>query len=420
MKAAGQVVGHPPGTDAASLPSPGHDAEAIFEQARRRRRRRQRAIAGALSAVLLAGIGSWLAVAGGGGGGPAVRGGDRDRPAATTAQSRSDSIARPAVRLAWVDSAGQLNIGDPATGADHAGPVVDDSPTAPLVFAAGRLYWADGNRPVAPIRDYDIATGKISYLAPGEAVFTSADGRHLYIARDASTLLELPADGAGRPAVLRLPAGWYLSGIGPGWVPTVAQPGIFVSTSRAPDTAPRGARLGIWTPATGQVRVLGVGLSIVAVYTPPAGHYSLIAWVPAGGGMPRDDSFRITSTATMATVTVRSPLGYGFAAGGSPAFSPGGTQLAVFARTATLGSTNGMSRLAIVSVRTGAVRILPGTALFTTEDAFWALWLPGGRRILAGAVGSAYAADPQTLTARPFAFFPSTDGFSATVLSGGR
>ena len=87
MKVAEQVLGNARGTDAARLPAPGHDAEAIFEQARRRRKSRQRASAAAISVVLLAGAGIWLTVGGGGGTG-AVRGGASDRPAATTAQSR--------------------------------------------------------------------------------------------------------------------------------------------------------------------------------------------------------------------------------------------------------------------------------------------------------------------------------------------
>ncbi len=394
----------------------GTDAEAIFEQARRRRKRRQRACAGAISVMLLAGAGVWLS-AGGGGGNGTVRGRDNDRPAATTAQSRSDVLARPAVRLAWIDQ-GQLTIGDPATGADHAGPAVDDSPTAPLVYAAGQLYWTDANRTVAPIRGYDIATGKIRYLMPGEAVFTSADGRHLYIARDATTLLELPPDGLGRPSVDRVPAGWYMSGIGPGWVPTVAAPGVLVSSSRESDSVPRTARVGLWDPATGRVKILGVGIGIFGLHALPGTRHSVIAWVPSGRGIWQDNSFRITNTSTMATVTVRSPLHYGFAASGAPAFSPSGTQMAVFVRTRPLGSENGMSKLAIVNTRTGAVRIVPGTTLFTTEDAFWAMWLPGGQRILAGAVGSAYVVDVRRLIARPFTFFPGTDGFSATVLPG--
>jgi hypothetical protein len=90
--------------------------------------------------------------------------------------------------------------------------------------------------------------------------------------------------------------------------------------------------------------------------------------------------------------------------------------MAVFVRTAPLGSSNGMSQLAIISTRSGTVRLVPGTRLNTTEDAFWAMWLPSSQRILAGAMGSAYVVDARTLTVRPFSFLPSNVGFSAVVV----
>jgi hypothetical protein len=403
-------------TDARRPPAPGRDAEALFEQARRRRKRRQRACAGAISLVLLAGAGIWL-TGGGGGGSGTVRGGDGGRPAAPTAQSRSDPIARPAVRLAWIDSAGQLNIGDRATGADHAGPVTDASASAALVVAGGQLYWPDASRDGAPIRAYDWATGKIRLLPPGKSVFGSADGRHIYIVRNASTLLELPAGGSGRAAVLRVPGGWYLYGHAYQWFPLAgpAAGGIIVYSSNDAEISPGNVSEGIWDPATGRVQILGRGYLIDAAYTPPGSGYSLIVWQPPSPGIPQDYSLRITNTATMATVAVRSPLQHGFVSSGTPAFSPGGRQLALFVRTARLGS-GGMSRLAIVDTRTGAVRVVPGTALYTTEDAYWAMWLPGGQRILAGALEAGYVVDARTLAARPFTFFPGTEGFSATVL----
>ena len=319
------------------------------------------------------------------------------------------------MRLAYVDN-GTLVIGDPATGALHVGPAVDASSSGPLVSAAGQLYWADASTDGAPVRDYDLATGKIRYLPRGEAVFTSAGGRHLYIARNSRTLLELAADGSGRAVVLRPPAGWFMSRLGAGWAPTVAAGGVIVSSSDSQNYVPPTATEGIWNPATGQVRILGVGIVIFGVYTSPGAHYSLIAWAPPSRGIAQDYSLRISSTLTGATVSVRSPLHYGFVAAGAPAFSPGGTQMAVFVRTASLGTSNGMSQLAIVNTRTGTVQLVSGTELFTTEDAFWAMWLPHSQRILAGALGSAYAVDARTLAARPFSFLPGTDGFSAVVL----
>lgn len=402
--------------DAPAFQANGPDIEVLFAEARRRRRHR-RLLGAAVSLVLAGAVAAGVTV-GGGGHGAAIRRGD-GRPPAVTAKSHASRLALPAVQLAWDDS-GSLMVGDPATGALSAGPAVDASTTAPLVFAAGQLYWADANRDGAPIRAYDLAAGKIRYLPRGEAVFTSIDGRNLYIARNDHLLLELPADGSGRALVLRAPAGWRMSGITFGWAPTVAAGGIIVYSSGNQDYVPPGAREGLWNPATGQVRMLGAGIEIFGVYTPPGARYSLVAWVPPSRDIALDDSLRITNTSTGATVVARSPLHHGFVAGGGPAFSPGGTQMAVFVRTARLGSSNGMSELAIVSTRTGVVRLVPGTKLYTTEDAFWAVWLPGSERILAGALVSAYAVDARTLAVRPFTFFPSADGFSSIVLPAGR
>jgi hypothetical protein len=403
--------------DAAGLLVRGPEIELLFAQARRRRRRRR--LLGVAGSVVLAAAVVARVTIGGGGNGTAVRGGDGRRPEATTNAS-SSRLALPSVRLAWVDN-GNLVVGDPATGALRVGPPVDPSLSAPLVLAAGHLYWADASTDGAPIRDYDLASGKIRYLPRGEAVFTSADGRSLYIARNARTLLVLRPDGSGPTGVLRTPAGWFMSGIGPGWAPTVATSGVLVASSDAAGPAGRGPREGVWNLATGQVRTLGAGSTIFGVYAPRRARYSLIAWAPPSRHFARDYPLRITDTATGAVVTARSPLHFGFVAGGAPAFSPGGKQMAVFVRTASLGSASGMSQLAIVDTGTGQVRLVPGTRLFTTEDAFWAMWLPDGQRILAGAVGSAYVVDTRTLTVRPFTFFPnSTDGFSAVVLSGHR
>lgn len=401
--------------DARGIESP--DIEVLFAEARQRRRRRR--MAGTAVSLVLAGAVAAGVVAGGGGVRPARRSSHDNRPA-VAAKAEASRLALPSVRLAWLDN-GLLMVGDPATGVVRTGPSADASTSAPLVLADGRLYWADSYQDRAPIRDYDLATGKIRYLQRGEAVFTALDGRHLYIVHSSRVLLEVSADGAGRVIALRAPAGWYMSGFTAGWEPIEAAGGIIVHSSPNPYYVPPSARAGVWNPATGRVRILGAGMTIFGVYTPPGVRYSLIAWVPSSRRIAPDYPLRITSTLTGATVSVRSPLHHGFAASGAPAFSPGGTHMAVFVRTGRLGDSNDLSRLALVNTSTGAVRVVPGTALHTTEDAFWAIWLPGGQRILAGAVGSAYAVDPRTLAVRPFTFFGSSaDGFSATVLSAHR
>ena len=118
----------------------------------------------------------------------------------------------PAVRMAWVDYGGQLHLGNLASHDQHVAATVDASPADPMIQAVGRLYWADSNAGAAPIRDYDIATGRIRYLPRGKSVFASADRPHIFIAQAATKLIELPASGIGRPRLLALPAGWYLSG----------------------------------------------------------------------------------------------------------------------------------------------------------------------------------------------------------------
>jgi hypothetical protein len=390
----------------------GPAVQALFAEARRRRRRR-RLLGAALGLVLTGAVVAGV-IAGSGGNGTILGRSAGKRPA-VTGRSQASRLAQPSVRLAWLDD-DMLMVGDPATGALRTGPAVDASTSAPLVVAAGHVYWANADRDRARIRSYDLATGKIEYLPRGEAVFASIDGRHIYIARSSHELLELPAAGSGRAVVLRTPAGWEMSGLTAGWMPTQAAGAIIVYSGPTPDSVPPSVRAGLWNPATGRVRVLGSGIGVFGAYTAPAGRYSLLAWA-SNREYAGDDPLRITNTSTGATVTVRSPLHHGFVASGGPAFSPGGRQMAVFVRTGELGYGNGLSRLAIVDTSTGAVRLVPGTALYTTEDAFWAVWLPSSQRVLAGAVGTAYLVDARTLAARPFTYFGnSTDGFSAVVL----
>jgi len=97
----------------------------------------------------------------------------------TAAAPRAPGFTLPPVRVAWVDYSGQLHIGDLATGTQQVAATVDASAADPMIEVGGRLYWAGINENAAPIREYDIATSKIRYLARGNSVFTSADGRHL-------------------------------------------------------------------------------------------------------------------------------------------------------------------------------------------------------------------------------------------------
>jgi len=408
----------------APAPQPGPaDVEVIFEQARQRQRRRRRRRACVLAViVLLAGAAMAGIVVGGGRPHAMTSGGDDGRPG-LSAKSGAARFALPRARIAWLDGAGYLYVGDPATGAQHLVRSTDVGDGGPLVVAAGgQLYWAQSHRYLAPIRDYDLATGKIRDLARGKAVFASADGRDVYVVQSTHTLLELPTDGSGRPAVLRIPSGWYLSqGYWDVWGYAAAMADGVLVYSGYHGGSPDYARTGIWSQSTGRVRILfGRPTQVLAAYTPGGASYSMVVSAPVSREVQSDSPVMITNTSTMVTVTVRSPLRYGFVGSGGPAFSPDGMRMALFARTAPLGSETGMSKLAIVNTTTGAVLVVPGTSLYTTEDAYWAMWLPDGR-LLAGAEASGYAVDTRSLAARPFSnFFPaSSEGFSAVVLPGG-
>jgi hypothetical protein len=281
----------------------------------------------------------------------------------------------PPVRVAWVDYGGQLHIGDLATGAQQVVATVDASPADPMTEAGGRLCWADINKRAAPIRCYDIATGKIRYLPRGNSVFASADGRRLYIVQTDTTLIELPADGIGVPRRLALPAGWYMSGLLGNW-PVAG--GVIVYSA---DDASSTSTLATWNPETGNVKIIGRDLTVIDTYTPAGARYSLFT---------------------------------------GDAFSPDGTQLAVFLNTTNAqdSSHEPVSEPAILDTRTGVLRLARAARLGTYEDVGWARWLPGGNQLIVGAEQGSYAVDAVTLSVRPLSLAPGSDiNFSATVLA---
>jgi hypothetical protein len=394
----------PPGPGASSAA----EAEALFAEAHRRRRRRR--LAGGVACLLLAGSAAAGLITARPGDGARTHHGHPGAPA-----PRAPGVTLPPARVAWVDDSGQLHIGDLATGTQRVVATVDASPADPMIVAGGRLYWAGVNQDAAPVREYDIATGRIGYLARGNSVFASADGRHLYIVQTGTRLIELPADGIGAARQLALPAGWHMSGLLGNWS---AAGGIVVYSS-ASDASSTSA-VAVWNPATGAVKIIGRGLDVIDAYTPPGARYSLLAWTPAG--CTQNCPVGITNTSTLASLTVRSPNRHGFTYGGlftSGAFSPDGTHLAVFLNTTNPQdpSREPVSELAIVNTRTGALQLVRATRLGTYEDAGWARWLPGGHRLIVGAEVGSYAVDAETLSVRAFSFGPGNDiNFSTTVL----
>src|SRR5690242_3276067 len=314
--------------------SGGGAAQALFQEARRRRRRRW--LTAMALMVVLSAVGAVAAVtwphrpAGHEGGGTG--------PAGTAPGARSS------VAAVWFDGV-RLRVGYIHPGGrviQRAGAEVN-ADLMPLVQAAGRVYWVDPAGAFVPalghwsqvVRYLDLATGKTGIAGAGQTVFLSAGGRYLLMSQDATSLTATPVAGTSAPRQLTLPRGWYLPGgdglpdVGSGEGLATAN-GLIVQSAESSAWRPR--TLGVWDPRSGTVAVIGRELAVIGAYTPPGARFSLLAWLPAACPFPDNCLIRITNTATLSTRTVRSPLPGGFAVGG--AFSPDGTQLAVFPQTA--------------------------------------------------------------------------------------
>jgi hypothetical protein len=384
------------------LPAPG-PAEALFAEARRRRRRRR--LTGLVVTLALAATVAVAFTVARPHRAAVVTGADGSRPGAVSAPS-----ATLTGYVAWVDYNRRVHLGDLATGAQHVVARSTANPASPLVQAGGRLYWADywaglaGRRRIV-VRELNPATGKVRPVGPGQSVFASADGRHVFLAPTDTKVIELPARGSGARRELTLPSGWYLPY---GWSVGVAH-GILVQ-SGGQTTRPHTA-MAVWDPATGALKVIiRRGSWAMAAYTPPGARYSLLAWERAGCSAGQNCPLKITNTATLSTKTLRSPLHHGFAVGG--AFSPGGTQLAVFAARNSSGS--GAVQLAMASTAAGTLRLAGSIPLAVGCGPGWALWLPDGRHLLAGAIQSSYVVNAATLSARPLFFTHSRDHYIET------
>jgi hypothetical protein len=392
----------------------------LFAEARRRGRRRR--LAGlAVSLILAAGA---IAVAAIGPHHPPAPAGPGPGAGQSAAAGR-DASRSPLV--AWVDGNWQLHVGNLASRKQRVVTQANAGPATPLVQADGRVYWVDTAGTYVPslghwspvIQELDLATGKVRMFQPGQWIFPSADGRQLYLSQiDSESLIEVSAAGSGAPRLRTLPAGWYL----PGGIGTAVAGGIVVQSD--PELAIRHPPvLGIWSPRTGRVRILGRGVgadsgAVISAYTSAGTGRNLLAWMPACR-YPVSCPIRITNTATLRGRTLRSPLRYSFALGG--AFSPDGRQLAIFVNRSP-GNGGGTAQLAIVSTRTGTIRLVPRARFLVGEDVAWARWLPGGKQLIAGGVDRDYIVTAASRTARSLRFrrSPRGDiGYSAVVLPPG-
>ncbi len=367
--------------------------EALFAEARRRRRRIRLAGAGAL--LVLAVIGLALSLAW-----PGHRAGRH--PGGTVPAGRHAGLrSRPGTSLVWVTYDGQVIIGNLATLALRSVAEADAEPSVPLVPARGLVYWVkqsggfvDGAFWPRAVEALNPRTGTSTIVAPGEFIFPSATGRRIYVSTTDESVGELPSRPGQRLVQLALPRGWYL----PAGAGLSVANGITVMSADAPIPA-RPAELAVWNPGTGRVRPIGRAEGAISAYTPPGAGYSLLAWMPANCRFP-SCPITITNTATLASRTLRSPLGHGFVLGG--ALSPDGRYLAVFVNVSA--EAGGQpAELAIASTQTGRVRLVPAVRMTVGEDADWIRWLPGGGALVAQA-NRDYLVNAVTLAAKPFRF----------------
>lgn len=403
---------------------PGRDGvQVLFAEARRRRRRIRLAVLALSSALAIAAIlagAAWLSHSAK----PGHAGSGHAGTTAAGAAARSPQVA-------WVDQNFRLHLGDLATRTQHVVTEINADAGMPLVQVAGRLYWINqgggylqGAFWPTTVEEINLSTGKSTGIGPGEFVFPSVDGRHLYISRTDTSLAEVPVSGpTGRPDELTLPAGWYLPA---GYSLAVANGIVVQSNDERAIGHP--AQLAVWNPGTGRLQVIGRGVSapwgpplgaVISAYTPPGARYSLLAWMPASCQYPLSCSIRITNTATLASLTLRSPFRYGFALGG--AFAPDGRQLAVFVNGGP-GDGGGTAELAIADTATGALRVVTAARYRVGEDIGWVRWLPGGQQLIAIGVNDPYLVGALNLSVRPLGFVHGgADGadFSLTVIPSG-
>ncbi len=416
------------------------ETEDLFEEARRRRRRR-RLLYSALAVLVIAGaLVAWATtssrkVA------PSSR--PRSHSSVSIRTTPAEALADPEV--AWVDYNSQLHIGNVLTGTQEIVASADADPTTPLVVEGDWIWWArtaplvDGQPPQVPpggvgqsysgLVGFNRATGRTVSIPKATQVFPSLDRHFLYAVFSPPGAFSGYWTGVHRPSPWRTigeytpdgrslgrsyvwPKGWTIASAQLLGNPSpVTANGILVQSP--PDLSGKTpSRLGIWNLSTGHVRELGTVWKVDNTYTPPGARNSLVAWLPGACGLRQIScSLRITNTATLATWSVRNPLGNDFNWGG--AFSPNGQTLAVFLAIVS-GKDGPATELGLLDLRTRQIQAVPGARINVGDALAWALWLPDGNDFLAGAVGGSignginpdnhYLVDASTHSISPFSF----------------
>jgi len=397
------------------------EPEVLFKEARRRRRRRR--IGGAVALLgLVAGLLTTLAIRESSGSSP------REGSALRQIPVPAAPLGPP--RIAWVDYAGGLHVGDLTSGRQRTVAQAGADPTTPLIAVGSRIFWTvlspTGRQvPVGAVFSYDTATGRTRLVAAGLQVFPTADRSALYVeSNDTRMVTEYALDGGAR-ASLRLPSGWFLSDPSLAGDPTPVIAGGFLVQSARQQLGNAPPTLAIWYPKSGEVRRLGSVWKVIGTYTSPGARSSLIAWAPGECELGPDCALRVTETSTMRSHTYRNPLGFGFDWGGG--FSPDGRELAVFPQSNS-GDVNPATRLALIDLPSETLHLVTGVDIQIGESLAWAQWLPGGGRLIVGGQsdpfgtsGGAnhYLVDSATGHARTFRFLPHRNldvNYSAVVV----
>ncbi len=353
------------------------DTEVLFKEAHQRRRRRRLAMA-AITLVVAAVLTAVIALPGGGHKQPA--------PAAPVARPPAVRLPGTSPRVAWVDYQGNVRIGSLQTHEQRIVASGNKDPVSTLVVSGTKIFWPVRTEiPFITIMAYDTATGRLGKFAGGSAVFKAIGSTDVFVddGNDA-TLARYHLDGR-LVQRFNLPQGWYLSYGLWGVSPALAHGEMLVQsqTTLGQSQAAQPPAMALWTPATGHIRPLNNTWNVVASYTDPRGADSTVAWFAMSCQTSNNCPLNITDLGTGTTRHVDSPLGFGFDYGGN--FSPDGRQFATFAKTNS-GGYNPETRLALVDVATGSLRLVSAATIEIGEAIGWAQWLPGSDRVLAGGI----------------------------------
>ena len=330
------------------------DVDAVLDSVQRRvrRRRHRRRVATVATVAAIVAVGGALA----------SLAYDRREPVQVgPPDSESDSRGEIDADLLWVGVQGPTradpNTGDTVTIEPRNG--ITWCATCPFVSVGDRAFTSQGER----IYAYTPGDTELRDIGAGDDVFAAADGQSIFVVAD-SQLEQRTVQGAIIAGPWPIPGGYNLT-----FPPRATSTGVLVE-----ETANAFIRqLAEWHPSTGEIQPIGSHNRLIDTYIAPDGT-TTIARTDCTTNFPC--WLLLTDTSTGQTSRVDSPVpGNGFYGGG--AFSPDGSQLAVFIAT-NRGSVNPAARLGIVDVASGDLRVIDKSDVPVGESYGYASWSPSG------------------------------------------